>query len=92
MYTRQQKYTNNNNRQREKRGGIDSIVMEFYVCMRVCVYVCVCMYVCSKHVLTKVRAVSLRILVLQKMQKWLNFISFFWWNLRWPSSFHRLFF
>ena len=43
MYTRQQKYTNINNRQREKRGGIDSIVIEFYVCM----------YVCSKHVLSK---------------------------------------
>ena len=40
MYTRQQKYTNINNRQREKRGGgIDSIVMEFYVCMYVCMYV-----------------------------------------------------
>ena len=34
VYTRQQKYTNNNNRQREKRAGwIDSIVIEFYVCM-----------------------------------------------------------
>ena len=36
MYTRQQKYTNNNNREREKQaGGIDSIVIEFYVCMYV---------------------------------------------------------
>ena len=56
MYTRQQKYTNNNNRQREKRaGGIDSIVIEFYVCMYV-----------QKMFWAKVRAI--RILVLQKLQ------------------------
>ena len=46
MYTRQQKYTNNNNRQGEKRGGIDSIettfdffpffVMEFYRIPYIC--------------------------------------------------------
>ena len=48
-YTRQQKYTNNNNRQREKqKGGIDSIettfdffpffVMEFYLISHKCYY------------------------------------------------------
>ena len=29
MYTRQQKYTNNDNRQKEKQGGIDSIETSF---------------------------------------------------------------
>ena len=46
MYPRQQKYANNNNRQREKQGGIDSIettfdffpffVMEFYLILHKC--------------------------------------------------------